>query len=162
MILEFLKIFLVGSITGGLAVRVWFRQMMDVSLMDVRVNLSATSNRKFRIIELVPFVGTALTHFKNKNESVNFAKQAFGMELIAGLTTYIVLQLVNPIVPLFFSLVWLHIVVVALFTFLVKAETTEQELSLNTNATQTSYKSQRRITTINRNSNGAVISNMRR
>lgn len=93
MVLEFITLFSVGSVIGSLLVRFLYRKFVGEKLTNLKVNLSRSTNRKFRIIELIPFLGTALTHIKHQGENRNVAKYAFGMELLYGLTLFLTVKI---------------------------------------------------------------------
>lgn len=93
MVLEFITLFSVGSVIGSVLVRFLYRKFIGEKVTNLKVNLSRSTNRRFRIVELIPFLGTTLTHFKHQGENINVAKYAFGMELLYGLTLYLSVQI---------------------------------------------------------------------
>lgn len=119
----------ISSFIGGLIFRMIHRYLIGANIFDIRINLTESRKRRFRLIELIPILGTSLTILKNKKEFDDVSHQALQTEVVYMFMLPPLLYFVNSVpLKVFFLIFLVSFVFAIVYQTLVEIETTKEEL----------------------------------
>ena len=95
---ELLIIGAVSNFIVMLVIRCVYRLHYGINVFDWKVNLSVTSRRKFRVIELLPVFGTIFTYLKNRTEKDDNSGYAYLVEIMTFMLVPPVIMFTNGII----------------------------------------------------------------
>lgn len=82
---------LVGSFVGGFIFRATLRAMYGVPMFQVSFNCCPSSKKRFRLIELIPILGSMISELKDRGSKDNFAGSAILSEVGVFLLTPVIM-----------------------------------------------------------------------